>query len=54
MLQNILNLNGIQKLTKTHQKTIHGGAGSQDCSHVLPGFYHCPEGVQSCECGFVD
>jgi len=43
MLQNILNLNGIQKLTKTHQKTIHGGSDSEDCPPPLPGFYHCPQ-----------
>lgn len=37
MLKSILNLNGVNELTKVNQKKIHGGKGSNACFNTCDG-----------------
>ena len=45
MLRNFLNFNGVEKLSKTAQKSISGG--DPDCNHAPP----VPAGYGRCQVG---
>lgn len=53
MLKNILNLNGVQLLSRNEQRTINGGihkcgtpcTGTESCCSSCGGGYYCPHVV---------